>query len=82
MIKDKIKNRDIQDIDDDIIEAKRLIRTRLCEDEDVIEVLHNVELQQSEAPPDEYFGNNIFSFVRVPGTRDKVKNFICFSVSD
>lgn len=82
MIKDKIKNRDIQNIDDDIIKAKRLIRDRLCNDEDIIELLHNVELEKNEAPPDEYFGTNIFSFIRVPGTQDVVNNFICFSVDD
>ena len=59
MIRDKIKNRDIQNIDDDIIRAKRLIRDRLCNDEDIVEILHNVELEKNEAPPDEYFGTNI-----------------------
>lgn len=82
MIKDKVKNRDIQNIDDDIIRAKRIIREKLCEDEDIIAALHNVELEKNEAPPDEYFGVNIFSYVRVPGTQDKVQNFICFSVDD
>lgn len=82
MIKDKIKNRDIQNIDDDIIRAKRLIRNRLCNDEDIIELLNNDELKKNEAPPDEYFGVNIFSFIRVPGIQDKVNNFICFSVDD
>lgn len=82
MIKDKIKNRDIQNIDDDIIRAKRLIRDRLCKDEDIIELLHNVELEKNEAPPDEYFRTNIFSYVRVPTIQDKVNNFICFSVDD
>lgn len=82
MIRDKIKNRDIQNIDDDIIRAKRLIRDRLCQDEDIIEVLHNVRLEENEAPPDEYFGTNIFSFVRVPSIQDEVRNFICFSVDD
>ena len=82
MIRDKIKNRDLQNIDDDIIRAKRLIRDRLCQDEDVIEVLHNVELEKNEAPPDEYFGINIFPFIRVPGIQDTVRNYICFSVDD
>ena len=82
MIRDKIKNRDIQNIDDDIIRAKRLIRDRLCNDEDIIEVLHNVELEKNEAPPDEYFGTNIFSFIRVPGIADTVRNYICFSIDD
>ena len=82
MIRDKIKNRDIQNIDDDIIRAKRLIRDRLCQDEDIIEILHNDRLKENEAPPDEYFGTNIFSFIRVPGIQDEVRNFICFSVDD
>lgn len=82
MIRDKIKNRDIQNIDDDIIRAKRLIRDRLCQDEDIVEILHNVRLEENEAPPDEYFGTNIFSFIRVPGIQDEVRNFICFSVDD
>ena len=82
MIRDKIKNRDIQNIDDDIIRAKRLIRERLCNDEDIIELLHNVELEQNEAPPDEYFGKNIFACIRVPSVEDKVRNHICFTVDD
>ena len=82
MIRDKIKNRDIQNIDDDIIKAKRLIRDRLCNDEDIIEILHNVELEKNEAPPDEYFGTNIFAFIRVPGVADTVQNYICFSIDD
>ena len=82
MIRDKIKNRDIQNIDDDIIRAKRLIRDRLCNDEDIIEILHNVELEKNEAPPDEYFGTNIFAFIRVPGVADTVDNYICFSIDD
>lgn len=82
MIRDKLKNRDIQNIDDDVIRAKRIIRAKLCEDEDIIEALHNVELEKNEAPPDEYFGVNIYSLIRVPGIQDTVKNFICFSVDD
>ena len=82
MIRDKIKNRDNQNIDDEIIRAKRLIRDRLCNDEDIVEILHNVELEKNEAPPDEYFGTNIYAFIRVPGVADTVKNYICFSIDD
>lgn len=82
MITDKIKRRDLQNIDDDIIHAKRLIRDRLCGDEDIVEILHNVELEKNEAPPDEYFNTNIFAVLRVPGTQDVVNNFICFSIDD
>lgn len=74
--------RDLQNIDDDILYAKRLIQERLCQDLDIIKYLHNEELERYGAEPEDYFGNNILPYVRIPGTLDKVKNFICFSVDD
>ena len=74
--------RDLQNIDDDILYAKRVIKEKLCKDSDIIKYLHNEELERVGAEPDEYFGKNILPFIRVPGTLDKVKNFICFSVDD
>ena len=70
--------RDIQNIDDDVIKAKRLIKEKLYSDPDIIEALHNPELDPEE--PDQYVGVNIFDYIRIPGTVDKVKNFICFDV--
>ena len=72
--------RDLQNIDDDILFAKRVIKEKLCKDSDVIKYLNNKELEKVDAEPDDYFGVNIFPFIRIPGTLDKVKNFICFSV--
>ena len=72
--------RDIQKIDDDIIRKKRLIEQILCSDEDIIEVLDNPNLDPSV--PEDYIGENIFSFLRVPGTQDTSKNFITFIVDD
>ena len=72
--------RDIQKIDDDIIRKKRLIEQILCADEDIIEILDNPNL--SPDAPEEYVGENIFSFLRVPGTQDTSKNFITFIVDD
>nr|DAI35709.1 MAG TPA: hypothetical protein [Caudoviricetes sp.] len=72
--------RNMQDIDDDISSMKRLIRQKLIEDPDIIEVLHNHELDASS--PDDYLNTNIFAYIRVPGVQDTVKNFICFSVDD
>lgn len=74
--------RDLQNLDDDIIFAKRVIKEKLCKDLDIIKYLHNEELERVGAEPDEYYGQNILSFIRIPGTLDKVKNFICFSVDD
>lgn len=72
--------RDIQQIDDDIIRKKRLIEQILCSDEDIIEILDNPNL--SPDAPEEYVNENIFSFLRVPGTQDTSKNFITFIVDD
>ena len=72
--------RDIQKIDDDIIRKKRLIEQILYSDEDIIEILDNPNL--SPDTPEEYVNENIFSFLRVPGTQDTSKNFITFIVDD
>ena len=72
--------RDIQKVDDDIIRKKRLIEQILCADEDIIEVLKNPDLDPSV--PEDYVGENIFGFLRVPGTQDVSKNFITFIVDD
>lgn len=74
--------RDLQNIDDDILFAKRVIKEKLCKDADIIKYLHNDELERVGADPDDYYGVNILPFIRIPGTLDKVKNFICFSVDD
>ena len=72
--------RDIQKVDDDIIRKKRLIEQILCADEDIIEVLKNPDLDPSV--PEDYVGENIFGFLRVPGTQDVSKNFITFIIDD
>ena len=72
--------RDIQKIDDDIIRKKRLIEQILYSDEDIIEILDNPNLDPST--PEEYVGENIFGFLRVPGIQDTSKNFITFIVDD
>lgn len=74
--------RDLQNIDDDILYAKRQIKEKLCKDLDIIKYLHNTELERAHAEPEDYFNYSIFPFIRVPGTQDKVKNFVCFSVDD
>lgn len=72
--------RDIQNIDDDIVLKKRLIGQILYNDPDIIEVLDNKELDPS--CPDEYLYNNIYPFIRVPGTQDTSKSFITFMLDD
>lgn len=72
--------RNIQKVQDDIIEMKRLIKQKLIADQDILEALHNTDLDIDS--PDEFLDNNIFGFIRIPTTQDTVRNFICFTVDD
>jgi hypothetical protein len=72
--------RDIQNIDDDISGMKRQIKQMLIADTDILETLHNVEIDIDS--PDEFLDNNIFGFIRIPSTQDTVKNFICVTIDD
>lgn len=72
--------RDIQNVNDDVIEMKRIIKQMLIDDEDILEALHNTEIELDS--PDEFLDKNIFGFIRIPQTQDTVRNFICFTVDD
>ena len=50
--------RDIQNVNDDIIEMKRLIKQQLIADTDILEALHNPDIDIDS--PDEFLDNNIF----------------------
>lgn len=71
--------REIQTVNDDIIEIKRKIKQMLISDTDILEALHSdIEIDN----PDDFLDHNIFGFIRVPTTQDSVRNFICFTVDD
>ena len=72
--------RDIQKVNDDIIEMKRLIKQKLIADTDILEALNNPDIPLDS--PDEFLDNNIYAFIRIPTTQDTVRNFICFTVDD
>jgi len=72
--------RDIQNINDDISGMKRQIKQTLIADTDILEVLHNPDIDIDS--PDEFLDNNIFGFIRIPDTQDTVRNFICVTVDD
>ena len=73
-------NRDIQKVQDDIIETKRLIKQKLIADPDILEALNNPDIPLDS--PDEFLDNNIYGFIRIPTTQDTVRNFVCFTVDD
>ena len=72
--------RNIQKVNDDIIEMKRLIKQKLIADQDILEALNNPDIPLDS--PDEFLDVNIFGFIRIPQTQDTVRNFICFTVDD
>lgn len=72
--------RDIQAVDDDIVRKKRKIEQILYTDKDIIEVLDNPSLNPDT--PEDYVYENIYPFVRIPGTQDTARNYICFTVDD
>lgn len=74
--------RDIDKIDDDIIRAKRIIEDKLLHDADIITALHNEEIGYDPDRVIEYLNSNIYPYVRIPGTQDKVKNYICYQIDD
>ena len=73
-------NREIQQVHDDIIEMKRLIKQTLISDQDILIALNNKDLDIDS--PDEFLDTNIHGFIRIPKTQDTVHNFICFTVDD
>ena len=67
-------------VDDDNIKIKEKIKEKLIENEDIIHVLNNKELEESEAEPDEYIEKNIFPYYLISPTQYQSENFICFTV--
>lgn len=72
--------RDINIIDDDIIRKKRIIGEMLYSDPDIIEVLDNPNIDPT--CPDEAMYQNIYPFIRVPGTQEVSKSFITYMLDD
>lgn len=83
MIRDiKNANGDII-IDSDIIRVKQNVKNRLWKDPDIIEILNNPKLIIDEdGSCSDALETNIFDYIRIPGTQDEVRNFICFEVED
>lgn len=79
MTEDLTLSRNIQNVSDDIIEMKRLIKRMLISDTDILKALNDPQILDS---PDEFLDTHIYGFLRIPKTQDTVRNFICFTVDD
>lgn len=73
---------------DDIERYKYLIMKILTEDQDILNTLHNKDLEKKYTNDngiingDAYRDVNIYSFLKIPDSQSTVKNFICFEVDD
>lgn len=72
--------RDINQLEDDIGLAKRIIETVLYNDPDIVELIDNPKIDL-ECPEDLVY-ENLFPFIKIPGTQDESKSFICYEVDD
>lgn len=67
--------------DEDNVRYKQIITKKLLENNKLIYLIHNKELEDEDAEPDEYLGINILKHYLIAPTQTDVKNFICFETS-
>ena len=67
--------------DSDDIRYKEIIKKALIDNDLIIYLLNNKELEEQEADPSDYLGQNIYPFFLVHPTQHNVQNFICFEIS-
>ena len=65
----------------DVIYYKDKIKQKLLESDELLYALNNQELLASGASNDEYFGENILPYVKLPDIRHNVKHYLLFEVS-
>jgi hypothetical protein len=67
-------------VDNDNIRIKEIIKQKLINNDDIIHVLDNKELQESDAENDEYLWVNIIPSYIIHPTQTDSQNFICYTV--
>lgn len=67
--------------DEDNVRYKQIITKKLLENNKIIYLLHNKELEEQGASPDDYLGINILKYYLVAPTQHNVQNYICFETS-
>jgi hypothetical protein len=67
---------------DDVIRYKYKIMDLLTSNEDILRTLNNADFDDgtNELNGDNYRDTCIFSYMKLPDLKDKVKNYICFDV--
>ena len=63
------------------VRYKQIIKKKLLSNNKIIYLLHNKELEDEEAAPDEYLGVNILDHYIIAPVQSNVQNFLCFETS-
>ncbi len=64
--------------DDNNIRYKNIILKKLIENNKILYLLHNKELEDRDAEPMEYYGENLLPYYLISPTQSNVQNFICY----
>lgn len=67
--------------DEDNIRYKQIIKKKLLANNKIFYLLHNKELEDEDAEPDEYLGVNILDHYIIAPVQSNVQNYICFETS-
>lgn len=78
-LQELIELKKIQNSDD--IRYKQIIKEKLLNNNKIIYALHNTELEEMNAPNDEYFGINIKDYYIIPEIQSRPMNYLCYEVS-
>lgn len=68
-------------IDSDDIKVKEQIKQVLLNNRFIIHVLNNIELEEADAEPDDYFNVNILPYYMIQPIQTNVQNYICYEVN-
>lgn len=64
----------------DTLKDKERIKEILLDNNKIIYMLNNKELEEADAPNDEYYGVNILPYYMINPTQSNVQNFICYEI--
>lgn len=70
-----------KDPDKDDVLYKEKVKQKLLDNNELIYLLNNKELEDSEAENDEYFGINILPCYIISPTQSSAKNYVCYETS-
>ena len=78
---DKALRKWIEYLDSDDIRIKERIKNELIKNKSIIHLLHNVDLEEQDASPGDYYGINILPYYVFPQeitTQHNARNLLCF----